>query len=47
MMFSFDCWVQTTHPEILKEYSRHPKAEEAVVLWYHSNDRSDTEEKHV
>lgn len=46
-MFAFDRWVQPAHPEILKEYSKRPKAEEAVVLWNYSHDRSDTEEKHV
>jgi hypothetical protein len=25
--------MQSAHPEILKEYSRRPKAEEAVMLW--------------
>ena len=32
-MFAFDRWIQYAHPEILKEYSRRPKAEQAVVLW--------------
>ena len=32
-MFAFDRWMQSAHPEILKEYSRRSKAEQAVVLW--------------
>ena len=32
-MFAFDRWMQSAHPEILKEYSRRPRAEQAVVLW--------------
>ena len=32
-MFAFDRWMQSAHPEILKEYSRRPKAERTVGLW--------------
>ena len=32
-MFAFDRWMQSAHPEILKVYSKRPKAEQAVVLW--------------
>ncbi len=32
-MFAFDLWMQSAHPEILKEYSKRPKAERVVVLW--------------
>ena len=32
-MFVFDRWMQSAHPEILKEYSKRPKAERIVVLW--------------
>ena len=32
-MFAFDRWMQSAHPEILKEYSKRPKAEQAVGLW--------------
>ena len=46
-MFAFDRWMQPAHPEVLKDFSRRPKAEAAVVLWYDSHDRSDTKEKHV
>lgn len=46
-MFAFDRWVQPAHLEILKDYSRRPKAEATVVLCNDSHDRSDTKEKHV
>lgn len=32
-MFTFDRWLQSTHPEILKQYFRRPKAERHFVLW--------------
>lgn len=46
-MFGIDRWLEPAQPEFLKKYSRHPEAEEAVVLWNYSHGHSDMEEKHV